>query len=348
MTDTTNVTGFRMYYAQSRDMTDKQIACSTENPLATALSCPNVEITSYPTYFSIAAIIHDGEQSAESESGTAEKTITLASTNELRTESTGKNLNVAPTAVISESATAGTAPFNVSFDGSKSSDPDGTISSYLWDFGDGNTAATVNTSNTFNNAGSFTVTLTVTDDKGESSSSIITIIAAEDTQLSGPIIIGNQSQYAAGRHIMHDTIAAYKLHSTPAYNGTLQTISFTISAKPGKHVKFALYTHDATHDLPHELVPGAYTVEGVATTNDFTLMTLEVANAATPLISAGKQYWLLIQSTDDWVSFGSTWDADSKLVYKNNESYNFSTWGGIATESKTYKIGACYFSYTPH
>jgi PKD repeat protein len=45
-----------------------------------------------------------------------------------------------------------------------STDADGTIVSWLWDFGDGNTSTQQNPSHTYAAAGTYTVTLTVTDD----------------------------------------------------------------------------------------------------------------------------------------------------------------------------------------
>ena len=51
------------------------------------------------------------------------------------------------------------------FDGSASSDPDGTIVSYEWDFGDGEPPESgVNVSHVYSTDGIYTVTLTVTDD----------------------------------------------------------------------------------------------------------------------------------------------------------------------------------------
>ena len=47
---------------------------------------------------------------------------------------------------------------------SASTDPDGTITGYAWDFGDGQTGTGVSTAHTYAAAGSYTVTLTVTDD----------------------------------------------------------------------------------------------------------------------------------------------------------------------------------------
>ena len=47
-----------------------------------------------------------------------------------------------------------------------SSDPDGSVAGWSWTFGDGGTATTQNPSHTYGAAGTYTVQLTVTDDKG--------------------------------------------------------------------------------------------------------------------------------------------------------------------------------------
>lgn len=52
------------------------------------------------------------------------------------------------------------------FDASPSEDPDGTIVSYFWDFGDGTTATGKTVTHSFTTVGIFTVTLTVKDDDG--------------------------------------------------------------------------------------------------------------------------------------------------------------------------------------
>lgn len=57
------------------------------------------------------------------------------------------------------------------FDGSKSYDPDGRITEYLWDFGDGSSASGVKVAHRFAKAGRYLVKLTVIDNSGTSSKS---------------------------------------------------------------------------------------------------------------------------------------------------------------------------------
>jgi len=54
----------------------------------------------------------------------------------------------------------------ITFDASNSTDPDGTIEKYEWNFGDGNTATGIIVTYSYSSAGSYDVTLTVTDDDG--------------------------------------------------------------------------------------------------------------------------------------------------------------------------------------
>jgi PKD repeat protein len=74
--------------------------------------------------------------------------------------------NLSPTAVSSVSANKGAAPFATEFTGSASSDPDGAIVTYRWEFGDGQTADVADTAHTYTVPGTYTAKLTVTDDKG--------------------------------------------------------------------------------------------------------------------------------------------------------------------------------------
>ena len=64
--------------------------------------------------------------------------------------------------------------FEIAFDGSRSSDPDGTIT-FLWDFGDETTTDVDRPMHNWSDNGLYLVTLTVTDDDGESNSTTLGI-----------------------------------------------------------------------------------------------------------------------------------------------------------------------------
>jgi PKD repeat protein len=84
--------------------------------------------------------------------------------------------NVAPTS----SFTATTAGLSVSVDASASTDPDGSIVSYAWTYGDGATASGVTATHTYAADGTYTITLKVTDNAGATNSvqKQITVTAA--------------------------------------------------------------------------------------------------------------------------------------------------------------------------
>lgn len=96
--------------------------------------------------------------------------------------------NEPPTAVFMVSVQSGDAPLMVAFDASQSSDSDGTIASFDWNFGDSSSGFGNPTTHTFTQAGSYPVTLTVRDDDGAIGTAIrlITVTQTVNTfSLSG-------------------------------------------------------------------------------------------------------------------------------------------------------------------
>lgn len=93
--------------------------------------------------------------------------------------------NQAPVAKATQSVLYGVSPLTVQFNGSTSSDPEGGILTYVWDFGDGTPPSTsVNPSHVFvttnTNPTKYSVTLTVTDDQNQSTSKIL-IVSVNNT-----------------------------------------------------------------------------------------------------------------------------------------------------------------------
>lgn len=93
----------------------------------------------------------------------------------------GGSSNALPTATITASPLDGPAPLAVTFDGSTSRDPDGSIVNYVWNFGDNTTGQGPTASHAYQAAGAFIATLTVTDNRGARAQATRTITVA-----SGP------------------------------------------------------------------------------------------------------------------------------------------------------------------
>lgn len=76
-----------------------------------------------------------------------------------------------PTAVFTTTPSQGDAPLNVSFDASQSIDSDGTITSYSWNFGDGTNGTGKIVTHSYSSAGTYSVSLTVTDNDNKTAQS---------------------------------------------------------------------------------------------------------------------------------------------------------------------------------
>ena len=103
----------------------------------------------------------------------------------------GGAANQSPTASFTATPTTGNAPLDVAFDASASGDSDGSIVNYAWNFGEGSTGIGSTVSHTYTAAGSYTVTLTVTDDDGatDSATENISVTTATTTYtVSGTIL----------------------------------------------------------------------------------------------------------------------------------------------------------------
>jgi len=109
------------------------------------------------------------------------------------------------------------------FNASLSYDPDGNIVSYVWGFGDGNTASEVSPVHTFSQTGPYNVTLTVIDNNGAINTTAATINIVDQTDL--PIIsIGSATVD------INDTII---LPLTLANTTDLQQVSVELVYDPG-------------------------------------------------------------------------------------------------------------------
>ena len=106
----------------------------------------------------------------------------------------GGGSNEAPTAAFSANCT----DLSCSFDASASSDSDGSIASYSWSFGDGSNGSGQTASNTYSADGSYTVTLTVTDNGGATDSTSQSVTVADTS--GGSIDVTANGYKVKGKH----------------------------------------------------------------------------------------------------------------------------------------------------
>ena len=114
--------------------------------------------------------------------------------------------NLAPTAVIQIDRRSGPAPLQITFDGSGSSDSDGILVAYDWNFSDGTNDASEVVEHTFELPGEYEVTLTVVDDIGDSdvASVLITVSQSEEPIVYGDVTgDGNISALDASEVLKH-------------------------------------------------------------------------------------------------------------------------------------------------
>ena len=75
----------------------------------------------------------------------------------------------------------------VTFNGSASSDMDGTITNYYWDFGDGENGTEDMMTHTYATKGTYLVTLTVTDNSGAMDTDMITVFVTTPLEIPAPV-----------------------------------------------------------------------------------------------------------------------------------------------------------------
>jgi PKD repeat protein len=153
--------------------------------------------------------------------------------------------NLPPTAAFTSSCT----DLSCTFNGSGSSDPDGTISSYAWTFGDGSTGTGATPSHAYTAAGTYTVALTVTDNGGATGS------VNHDVTVTAPP--PNQPPVAAFTSSCTDLSCAFDSSGSSDPDGTITSYAWDYG--DGQTGSLASHTYAAA---------GTYTVALTVTDDD--------------------------------------------------------------------------------
>jgi glucose/arabinose dehydrogenase len=144
---------------------------------------------------------------------------TYASGGQIRRIAFAGTANQPPTAAVTANTTSGPTPLNVTFNGSGSTDPEGSPLTYIWNFGDGSAVretTTATTSYTYSTAGVYTAQLTVRDNQSALSAPVTLRIDAGNTPPVPQIISPSASTlFRVGQNLVLQGSA------TDAQDGTL-------------------------------------------------------------------------------------------------------------------------------
>ena len=120
-----------------------------------------------------------------------------------------ETVNQAPTASFTQSC----IQLACSFDAATSSDVDGSIVSYSWNFGDGTTSGSVSPSHDYSAPGDYMVILTVTDNAGATGSSTITVqLSTIHGESKGVLVTGTSGMPISATVLAHPDIAGFLVH----------------------------------------------------------------------------------------------------------------------------------------
>ncbi len=138
--------------------------------------------------------------------------------------------NQSPIAAATASPTAGLVPLNVTFSSAGTYDPEGQALTYSWNFGDGGTSNQANPLHTYQIAGSYTATLTVTDTEGGSAFVSVPIAVGAVSTFPTTGVLDNFNRAngglgalwvddAASLSIVSNTMRQIGLSSSTVWNG---------------------------------------------------------------------------------------------------------------------------------
>ncbi|MDQ2054593.1 PKD domain-containing protein [Halobellus sp. H-GB7] len=179
--------------------------------------------------------------------------------------------NQDPSASFSASPSDPTVGDSVSFDASGSSDADGSIASYEWDFGDGTSATGASPSHSYDSAGSYTVSLTVTDDDGATATTQQTITvseAAPENQAPSASFSASPSDPAVGDSVSFDasgssdadgSIASYEWDFGDGSTDSGDSVTHTFSSPGDYDVELTVTDDDGATDTTTQTVSVAET-----------------------------------------------------------------------------------------
>jgi PKD repeat protein len=164
-----------------------------------------------------------------------------------------KPANKPPVAVLQYQVSAD-SPYTVAFSGMASSDSDGEIASYLWNFGDGTTGSGPALSHTYSVQGQYTVSLTVTDNSGAAGQDVASVTISGDVENIPPAATFTAT-------VSPDNSALWMFDSTGSEDPDGEIVSYSWNFGDGEIGSGATIEH-------RFLISGVYSVTLIVLDND--------------------------------------------------------------------------------
>ena len=208
----------------------------------------------------------------------------------------------APTARITADPTFGIAPLAVTFDGSSSSDSDGTIVSYAWNFGDGQLGSGAAINHTYSAPGQYTARLTVTDNEGKVDDAIVAVtVSSSDT----PFTVRFQNGVAPNTAYSGTTDTKLKSDNQTTNFGAAAELEIDGSPDYGSLIKWDLSSIPAGSDV----VEATITFHGVNGSRDSYHLYQALRDW-----SEAEATWLQYAAGDTWETAGARGTLDRGSV----------------------------------
>ncbi|WP_169302402.1 PKD domain-containing protein [Halorientalis salina] len=236
--------------------------------------------------------------------------------------------NQAPTADASADKTTVIPDETVTFDGSGSSDPDGSIESYEWDFGDGTTAVGESRTHSYDSTGTYTATLNVSDDLGISDTDTIDIDVVQNEPPTASASV-DDAEPNPGETVTFDAsessddtgrITSYEWEFGDGTTATGDTPTHAYSS-PGTYEATVTVTDSGglteteTVTVDVNEVPTASFTRNPTSGNEDTTFTFNASGSSDPDGSIVSYEWSLEE--DDWFDNSAT--ASGEVIEKQFE-----------------------------
>lgn len=174
--------------------------------------------------------------------------------------------NNAPTASFSYSPNEPTIQDDIQFT-DDSTDSDGSIESWSWDFDDGTTSNNQNPSHSYSSTGDYTVELEVVDDEGASDTTTTTISVSEEQQTTGEVKILDDNHYTDSVGYLH-LIGEVKNNRDENVN----YVKITATIYDGSTVVDSDFTYTSMDILtPNQKSPFEFMIEEPSSWTDYSL-----------------------------------------------------------------------------